>query len=936
MKRFFSAALLAAFSVAASAATAPSYINYGTVTSPVTVDATNFVNLGVFSPITTVPFDFSNVRNFTNRGTMANLGSGFRFDTAPSSAGVRRPAASFFNAPIAGNPAMNADISGATHIMVWATNIVHRGVLNVSGGGLIRLDGRDVDASRGVIQVGAFGDRQSLLPEAVFDTAWGFGEVEFAPGGLSPDAPQTGGYDYTLFMPPTPYVSISPGPGLFLFDMPPGSLTNQMFIRESGTNRSVQIVFLRNSNPNISTRVFSRPNPSPQLAAYGLGIPIIEWSAVGTNAFGQRITNFLYLTDTFGVNQTNIFTTNYPFASPPPQSVPIPPETLQPANFSISRFMFLPAVMPVNWTGTNVPAAWPPGFWSTNEQPGEVTAQYSAYNVRIAATSTDPMQVTNLRAGPGRIEINATGVLNLNHTRIEGLNYLSIIATNHFAGAPNASLLAAYADVRLGSTNGQLNTTGLLRPDLPRFNGVISCFSVTWTNELSILTNVTVDVDGVPTLVETNVPINAAFHVLFVDSSLANFIQPQVLDLNIRSTNASVGDTFNVFNSLHLDVENLTILSNGVISARNPAMVWADSAARVRNFTNFGLVNFWDTYAEISYVGRNANGSERPYGWFVNEITGASIAAAHRIVAANVVNSGVIESRVGPIHIHAVSNVSLLGGFLSAPNADITIHCHNLVISNSLPVSPLGRTLTLAVTNNLLVGPSYWEVFDGFNLLRRPVTGDLRETAVVSHAFPYAEVISTWAGEDRGPAPAGFTNNAALGRLTLDGGPHSLFTFTGAGPSSNALYVDVLILQNDAALRDAGGNLLALACNPGMRIYFGQVFANGVDITAEMNGRNGGALVHVPGVAGPMTVVPRLRPENLNLAVAVLPAPQPRVEVSWNSVYGAVNRLYAMEIPGGGRWTEVTNFVSRTNGRVFYQQPPGASGRFFRVTVTPP
>src|SRR5882672_9719173 len=72
------------------------YINNGTVMFPPQIDATNFINNGSFDIFTVLPFDTSNTQNFTNNGTM--FGSvGFRFDTAPSTSGTRRMAASFRN-----------------------------------------------------------------------------------------------------------------------------------------------------------------------------------------------------------------------------------------------------------------------------------------------------------------------------------------------------------------------------------------------------------------------------------------------------------------------------------------------------------------------------------------------------------------------------------------------------------------------------------------------------------------------------------------------------------------------------------------------------------------------------------------------------------------------------------------------------------------------
>src|SRR5690349_4013883 len=77
------------------------YTNFGNVTSPPVIDATNFVNLGIFNFVTpsSLPFDFSDVRTFTNRNAMAD-DTGWRFDTAvPNQFGnpTRSPALVFAN-----------------------------------------------------------------------------------------------------------------------------------------------------------------------------------------------------------------------------------------------------------------------------------------------------------------------------------------------------------------------------------------------------------------------------------------------------------------------------------------------------------------------------------------------------------------------------------------------------------------------------------------------------------------------------------------------------------------------------------------------------------------------------------------------------------------------------------------------------------------------
>jgi len=74
----------------------PLWINTGTITSAPQVDATNFVNLGTINISTSLPFETSNTRNFTNSGTMTG-GPGWFLDNGPAGNGQRSMAGSVVN-----------------------------------------------------------------------------------------------------------------------------------------------------------------------------------------------------------------------------------------------------------------------------------------------------------------------------------------------------------------------------------------------------------------------------------------------------------------------------------------------------------------------------------------------------------------------------------------------------------------------------------------------------------------------------------------------------------------------------------------------------------------------------------------------------------------------------------------------------------------------
>jgi hypothetical protein len=128
-------------------------------------------------------------------------------------------------------------------------------------------------------------------------------------------------------------------------------------------------------------------------------------------------------------------------------------------------------------------------------------------------------------------------------------------------------------------------------------------------------------------------------------------------------------------------------------------------------------------------------------------------------------------------------------------------------------------------------------------------------SAFISQAPDFSYPLHTWAGEDRGVSPAGYSNNAAMGQLVL--GPVGLdpyFTFSGTG-TQNGLYTDVLDLTS---LGNTYTNDLQIDSN--LTIYYAAAKlgvtppqSNGVPQLPEeyLNGQFGGRLRWVPGFAGP-------------------------------------------------------------------------------------
>src|SRR5437588_10698646 len=119
-----------------------------------------------------------------------------------------------------------------------------------------------------------------------------------------------------------------------------------------------------------------------------------------------------------------------------------------------------------------------------------------------------------------------------------------------------------------------------------------------------------------------------------------------------------------------------------------------------------------------------------------------------------------------------------------------------------------------------------WVSGNGINHLVPTGVGSLLGTTVTNTAFPYANVIDQWSAVNRGCNASGFYRNTALGRLVLDGGDQSLFTFAGTG-SDNAIYIDELDLE-DFSTNWNGSALVGVEVAPNMHVYYAQATANGV------------------------------------------------------------------------------------------------------------
>ena len=441
-------------------------------------------------------------------------------------------------------------------------------------------------------------------------------------------------------------------------------------------------------------------------------------------------------------------------------------------------------------------------------------------------------------------------------------------------------------------------------------------------------------------------------------------------NLTLHATNVVISDILTVVSNITIDAYNLAIVTNGpgsqtpvgelILPSGLPLDV--SNLPRLRTLTNYGVISVQNL--------ANFGSSTQPYWDFVNR--GSVSAQGCSIWATNFESTGRIDSGPGPISLSSVSAL-LSHGTFNAIYSDIILGADSLSVSNQ--VLNAGHSLTFWVTNSLSDGgPSSGNVWKagvlGFNLPILPPVGDLLGTTITDTAPAYAYVASQWAGQDRGPVVTGYSNNAALGRLILDGGNASSFTFN-APNGANALYVDYLEFRNYLTNFDSSGNLANLYFGPGMKIYYAQLIINGVSWAEKLNQQNGGGLNWVAAYAGAFSstnmyypssgttnrlnaalvqscdldsngngipncldLEPVFVPSQVGLAAVFTNTPQPAVALSWNSIPYATNSVFFKPSLTATNWQLLTSFVlGPTGGRQRIVDPVTAGGRFYRVQV---
>lgn len=866
-------ACLALQVVQAGPFTAPVYINPGNVTftNPPQIDAYGFINLGTFA-VDSSPaiYDFMNVLDFTNRGTMVGY-PGFRFDCTDDF-GFRRPSRQFVNSGVIYAQEGYAFVGysnmfSPTYLQIRATNVVSPGLLSVMNAGNLRVDGANVNLARGGLSVesiesymGAntyYDTDDDRVPDlfdpdnAVYDLYWGTGQqdpidpgpinttriLQFSGQGVTARAPAHYVSDknatyltsFSTFVPiqydtTFAYTGYVEGVSLVLTNFD-GSTSN-VFV-PTNIFRQAVVVGLNDTNILVRTKfssLFSRT---------AFNAVAVELTAPTTNnVTGDRELNSIYFLD-YLASETNLITVS--------NEMVIPVMTARPWSYEVWRTEPMDFTFGVNG---NTPLLRNI-VYDTAFSNRLATNFYAGYAASIDYLQSRPPQVpgatpTNL---PGRIDIIADN-LDLSRTRLRGMGSVNIKA-NHLVSSALATVDSPNLAYDFASTNGLLTITNLAKVSVDRFFGDIRAWSGLWTNQFEIiLSNWVWSADGTSNYFSpiTNA-IDCGIHCLILSADGMQSTQAVVVHaFSARSTNVVINDALTVGGAFSLDAESLTV--NGQVVLTNQLVDWVyTNAPTLRYFTNNGWVS---VYGIANY----GSGYPDDYRWSRMVNAGTFEAVGHNIACDEFIDSG--STRSTSDYVLAAGAAKLEGArHLTSGDAyyrvdDLKMRGATLTISRSVfldvdeSLSDSGADADNQITVN-----------EGFHLVRKPKTGDLLGTTFSTTAPQFYSISHTWAAEDRGATRSGFTDNVAVGRLQLGVFPFGELRFgppldaQGNPVAGNfAMYVDYLEL---GASLQADPENAGLVIEPGFTIYFAHA-----NVPAEnLDGKFQGRLRWVSSYAGP-------------------------------------------------------------------------------------
>jgi hypothetical protein len=609
--------------------------------------------------------------------------------------------------------------------------------------------------------------------------------------------------------------------------------------------------------------------------------PVVEFRNIDFDIVNQAlVTNYVTFIDTT-VSRTNVTLSRAQTTITPAGTIIRPGNTRRPSTHTYirGRYCSFDFAQPANTIFS------PTIFYGPNFLTNTANTIYAASSVYIGVTNTQTfiptiiggnllaLGVNTAASDPtnftGKVEINAND-LNLNLTRIKAENFISIKANNLTSNLV-AQLDAPFIDLNLQSTNSTLVISNLAPPFVNRLAGQIAAWSSAWN------VNVTNDFG------QTN---NMRFHVLIVDNCLRSE-QPVTLNrFSARTPQLVIQDNLLVNAGLSLNAPTICVETNATL-ALPLGSDWAfTNVQNLLNFTNYGTVNIQGGgYFGAFDVGhltapkkvkkkkkKQVPVPPSPLDTFVNHgslsasalfvrATNAEVTGSPFVPALFNANNGVISVTASRL---VLSNATILAGSDAEFRAN-DLHVSRSFISAGTANNALGQAvrgaLVFDATNSFgdggLLASNLWVVNSGVRVPTYPVVaGDLMGTQIYSTASPFLETPIVWSAEDRGVSPDGFTNNLAVGQLTLDGSLGNLFRFRGSD-TNTALYIDYLELLNTATNYN-----FALGVSPGFTVYI----ADSNVSPEKLNDQNAGRIRWVSDFAGPRSSTNLLYPNGITYA----------------------------------------------------------------------
>jgi hypothetical protein len=883
VRRFLpSILLISAFAcqVARAQLVQDAYINRGVSTNPV-VSARTFINEGVLiyqptpNSLQVVPWEPQGTLNYTNRGTMDGS-VGFQFETVDpfdplhGLFGFRRPAQNFVND--AGSSITSHDGGGiftfgvdasggagaisfvqanASVLKINSQNITNRGDLTVGPNGVMQLFGNEADLRSGTLIVDDTGSMDNVgfggnfvditgtnfyPATGVYDLGYGIDiNTNMSPGGIIQGVNiQTPTFRITNELSTVSFLS---------FCETSLGLTNPLVTmrdeRINATNRVIQVVAISVSDPDISAFASFLPQVVPIGTPQGGYLsPLVELRYAITNLRTlQPEDRALYVFDQLGSQTNYILSQN------------IVDGTLRPAPFVV--FRDFPGLGEIGDPGIPVPADVfvNPGTGVGSYSNNIVTNQYAIYSAEIQsiATRLPVLSDVGITNASGRVEITATN-LQMGNTRIRGEGLVSINSEN-LTGGENSILDTPHVSFNLSSSGPVLDLKEMTPDQVGRLNGYIQAYSATFTNVYD-------DVSGTGTNAVTNT-VETRFELFAVKADTLRSREAVLAhELRLRSTNNANGsvvyhENLIVTNLVEISAPHVTLDEGSRLFMAKGVQVSYTNFSGISTFTNLGVFQA-NELAELQKSQTEGMDS------FVNR--GEIIAFGTIITSQYFENSGDIISSndystifggpgfiqtgdcfgqvtvdsfagmtVGDIVINAAQGKIDGGQF--ATLGDLRFSGNAFKFDNHR--AAIGGRMTFDVSDLLAdsgrVGANRWSMTNGFEMTAVRPIGDLLGTEFRSYAAPLALVDHVWSAEDRGATVAGFTDNAAIGRLHIEGATNSTFQFIPTQGGS-AIYIDVLDIAGvqAASLRDFT-NRVKLRMN----VYYGDVESTNSNLTAE-------------------------------------------------------------------------------------------------------